>query len=38
LSETGKMEKLVDAIMNHEQDPYSIVQQVLSEWIRVPEG
>ena len=38
LSETGKMEQLVDAIMNHEQDPYSIVQQVLSEWIRVPEG
>ena len=38
LSETGKMEQLVDAIMNHEQDPYSVVQQVLSEWIRVPEG
>jgi LAO/AO transport system kinase len=38
LSESGKMEQLVDAIMNHERDPYSVVQQVLSEWIKVPEG
>ena len=37
LSESGRMEQLVDAIMNHEQDPYSVVQQVLSELIRVPE-
>ena len=38
LSESGKMEQLVEAIMNHEQDPYSVVEQLIGEWIRVPEN
>jgi len=38
LSESGKMEQLVEAIMNHEQDPYSVVEQLIGEWIRVPDN
>lgn len=36
LSANGRMEKLIDAILEKEENPYNVMQQVISEFIKEP--